>query len=823
MADQRVLPPPTLTSHLLADKLLQKNVVEKEFVLGDRCRISRCARRDIVSRTSSRTGLILSILIASSLVVVVMYSPSARSPGPWNTETIKSLGNVGWFPSMKFDSTNVPNIAYVDYSTSVLKHASWNGVSWDIEDIETGVNPGYVSLVLGEGDTLHVGYFDGSTDTVRYAHKDGASWFVEIVDHTTGDDHEYVSMDLDSNDMPHFAYVDIPVPENYTLVYTNKTGGTWDSQVVRQVESGSWALPGISIVMDSQDKPRIMWSGFGNLVGIHYLEWNGTSWSDEVMDDDLYPGLPWGCYPDMALGSNDVPYVAFCELTSPIDGAWDVRVGHKVGNIWILETADVGIYNPEGFVGQFFSIAFDSFDRPHITYVDYGGDPNILRLQYAFRSDFGWVVEIADPGTVTHSSVAIDHCDMPHVAYMEVSAGANDADLRHAWKDCSTPFPDLTLSPLDISFSPSSPVANGTSVTIEAIIHNSGVAVAADITVKVHDGTPSPSSQIDGDKLIPVLIAGSSDTIQVQWNASPPGDHDICVSIDPENNITEINELNNEACATMRVFSPQPPAPPNMLEAHLTGVDSEHVTMTWSLSPDDLGGLRSVVRYDIFRGEQYSSDLTGYILLDSVSSGTSSHVDENAGEGDPDNYFYVACAVNAVGNVSCAENQAGKFTRPLTGGPNLISVPLIQSNESTETVLQTVKYDKAWTYDSFGRDWNWHMTSKGYRRGLFNINQTMGMWVNVTEDWNLTVAGLVPTVTTINLTEGWNLVGFPSFNSTYPLSYLKAEVGATRAEGHDPSLPPFYLRVYGDAEVLQTGEAYWVKVDADMDWIIEVS
>lgn len=774
-----------------------------------------------MSRTSSKTGLIFCILVASSLMVVVVYSPSVRSPGPWNTETVVSVGNVGKYPSMLFDSGNIAHIAYADYTISALKHASWNGVSWNVETIESGINPGYVSLVLGEDDTLHVGYFDASTDTVRYAHKDGASWSVEIVDYTTGNLREYVSMDLDSNDVPHFAYVDIPVPENYSLIYTNKTGGSWMSQLVSWVNGSSYSGPSVTIALDSQDRPRIMWSGFGNLKGVHYLEWNGTSWNDEMLDDDLYLGLPYGCYPDMALDSNDIPYVAFCELTSPYDGAWDARVAYKADGLWAFETFDIGIFNPNGWVGQFFSIAFDSFDRPHITYTDFNTGTDIDDLFYAFRSDFGWIVETADPGIVTDSSVAIDHCDMPHVAYAEISMGASDADLKHAWKDCSTPFPDLTLSPLDISFSPSSPVANGTSVTIEAIIHNSGVAVAADVTVRVHDGNPSPSNQIDGDKIIPVLIAGNSDTIQVQWNVSPPGDHEICVSIDPEDNITEINELNNEACARIQVYSPQPPAPPNMLEAYLSGVDSEHVTMTWSLSPDDFGGLRNVVRYDILRGEQYSSDLTGYVPLNSVSSGTSTYVDENAGEGDPDNHFYIACAVNAVGNLSCAENQAGKFTRPLSRGTNLISVPLIQSNESTETVLQTVRYNKAWTYDSFGRDWNWHMTFKEYRRGLWSINHTMGVWLNVTEDCNMTVAGMVPAAIMIHLYEGWNLVSFPSFNSSYGVSDVRMEIGSVRVEGFT-SLPPHYLRVLGDVEPLLAGFGYWLRVAADVEWIIGI-
>ncbi|MCJ2557345.1 MAG: hypothetical protein LN415_09630, partial [Candidatus Thermoplasmatota archaeon] len=154
--------------------------------------------------------------------------------------------------------------------------------------------------------------------------------------------------------------------------------------------------------------------------------------------------------------------------------------------------------------------------------------------------------------------------------------------------------------------------------------------------------------------------------------------------------------------------------------------------------------------------------------------------------------------------------------------PNLVSVPLIQSNESIEIVLQTVEYDRAWNYDSSSQEWKWYMTSKTYRRGLWNMDHTGGMWANVKEDSNLTVAGIVPAQTTIFLYEGWNLVSVPSFNSSYTVADLKAEAGATRVEGYDLA-PPHFLRVLEDAEVLLAGFGYWVKVEADTVWIVEVS
>ena len=261
------------------------------------------------------------------------------------------------------------------------------------------------------------------------------------------------------------------------------------------------------------------------------------------------------------------------------------------------------------------------------------------------------------------------------------------------------------------------------------------------------------------------------------------------------------------------------PRPPDLLQACLSGDGLENVTIEWDLSPDDGDGLRSVVVYDIYRGSAYSPDGSGYGLVASLTNGTSSFVDNYRGEGDPNTYFYRVCAVDLSNNSACDHGQASKFTRPLAQGPNLVSIPLIQSNESIETVLQTVKYDRAWYYDSSSQEWKWYMKNKGYRRGLWSANHTMGIWVNVTEDSNLTVAGVVPAQTTIHLHEGWNLVSFPSVNTSFIVGDFKASLPVERVEGFDPA-PPYFLRVLLDSDVLPAGRAYWVKVQADVVWTV---
>ena len=383
-------------------------------------------------------------------------------------------------------------------------------------------------------------------------------------------------------------------------------------------------------------------------------------------------------------------------------------------------------------------------------------------------------------------------------------------------------LPDLMLAPADISFDPSGQVPEGTSVVTYAVVHNVGTQDASQVRVRFYDGSPSESNRIDGDQILPFIPeSGGTATAIVVWLAVPSGIHTLCIVADADSEILESNETNNMACAPIEVIGP-PPRPPTNLSAVLSGKDSQNVTLTWDSSLDDGGGSSNVVAYDIYRNTSFDSQGRGYVLYDSVPNGTSIHVDVLAGEGDPSDYFYHVCAVGNTSLSSCTIIQAGKFTRPLSKGLNLVSIPLIQSNESIETILQTVEYDKAWYYDSLSKEWKWYMKYKGYRRGLLSINHTMGIWVNVTENSNLTVAGIVPAQTTIHLHEGWNLVSFPSFNSSHTVADLKVEVGATRVEGYDLA-PPYYLRVLVDADVLLAGEAYWVKAEADIDWIVEVS
>lgn len=272
-------------------------------------------------------------------------------------------------------------------------------------------------------------------------------------------------------------------------------------------------------------------------------------------------------------------------------------------------------------------------------------------------------------------------------------------------------------------------------------------------------------------------------------------------------------------CAHVMVYDTLP-RPPTNLNALLSGEDSENVTVTWTLSLDDGQGKMNVIQYDLYRGENYSSNVSFYQFLDSVSNGTSVYIDTNVGEGDPNNHFYVVCAVDLNSNSSCANRQAGKFTRPLLEGPSLVSIPLILFDQNIESELRTVSFDKAWYYDSNRGEWKTLMKLKTYRGTLSQVFHTMGLWLSVTEDCNLTAAGVVPSHTELQLHIGWNLVSFPSFRANYTVGDLKTDINVNRVEGFDPSQMPYFLRVMQDEEYLKAGHAYWIETTEDGLWLV---
>ncbi len=264
------------------------------------------------------------------------------------------------------------------------------------------------------------------------------------------------------------------------------------------------------------------------------------------------------------------------------------------------------------------------------------------------------------------------------------------------------------------------------------------------------------------------------------------------------------------------------PLPPSNFGLSLTGNNFEDLTLTWDLSPDDGAGLNNVMRYDIYRGTDYRRGASMYLQHAMMPPGTTSYTDVLAGNGDSNNYFYLICSINDLDFFFCpGMEQVGKFTRGLSVGPNLVSFPLVQDNDEPSMVLQTLTYDNAWYYDSINQEWRSLSNAKPYPGDLTTLDRSMGFWINVTQYSHLSVVGKVPLETTIYLREGWNLVGFPSFDRTFEVAYMKTWLNVVRVETYYPT-GAYHLEALRDIDFLTTGYGYWVLVDSDTTWVVNI-
>lgn len=119
----------------------------------------------------------------------------------------------------------------------------------------------------------------------------------------------------------------------------------------------------------------------------------------------------------------------------------------------------------------------------------------------------------------------------------------------------------------------------------------------------------------------------------------------------------------------------------------------------------------------------------------------------------------------------------------------------------------------------YAGSWKSYSTQKNYCT-LEQIGTNMGIWVNVVSGSNLTVAGRVPTTTLVSLAKGWNLVGFPSFGTSYTIADLKSDSGAIRVETFNAFSPPYFLRIANDIETMTAGNGYWIEVSTSGTWTV---
>jgi hypothetical protein len=258
------------------------------------------------------------------------------------------------------------------------------------------------------------------------------------------------------------------------------------------------------------------------------------------------------------------------------------------------------------------------------------------------------------------------------------------------------------------------------------------------------------------------------------------------------------------------------PLPPTDLEAWINGTD---VVLNWTSSASS-----DVMHYYIYRSD--TPDGFDFTYPHALTAKTM-WIDRGAGEGDANSYFYVVRAVDKALYNDTNTVIVGKYAQNLKAGWNLISTPLLLSNNITNFVLQTINdsCEVAYYYDASDSLDHWKDTKSG---DLTEINNTMALWVYLNSSDYLITAGMVPSSTDIVLYPGWNLVGYPSFESRF-LGDALTGLNWERVEYYDPTnitgdfwkvnstAKPGFLN---DLDMMVTGRGYWIFVTDKIVWIV---
>jgi hypothetical protein len=154
------------------------------------------------------------------------------------------------------------------------------------------------------------------------------------------------------------------------------------------------------------------------------------------------------------------------------------------------------------------------------------------------------------------------------------------------------------------------------------------------------------------------------------------------------------------------------------------------------------------------------------------------------------------------------------FSKHLSKGWNLISLPLVPEDNSASAVLSTVSYDAAYRYDA---------TSKQFEsiESADAMNSGTGYFVYATEDCTWEYSGTPHTSMDVSLKQGLNMVGWLNCSKNVgdvlsPVSnyYYVARWDATaeKFEVHNPMAP---AASFHDFTAMDRGTGYFISAKQD--------
>ncbi|MCL4835894.1 MAG: tandem-95 repeat protein, partial [Caldilineaceae bacterium] len=241
----------------------------------------------------------------------------------------------------------------------------------------------------------------------------GLNWqAVGPLDFLSGGGQDGADLALDSNDIPHVAFIDSDSSSKVSVKKYNAENDSW--QYLGAPGFSATYATEVSLAFDSNDTLYVAYREASSTIKANVKKFDSNSgvWV-QVGSVDFTPGLAY--YLSLALDSNGVPYVAY------MDGAnsYKASVMKFNGTSWV----NVGIAGFTANRAEYISLALDSNNVPYVAFKDAltTSKANVMKFTGSVWSQVG--AANFSPGYTIHLSLALDSNDRPLLAFQD---GAND-------------------------------------------------------------------------------------------------------------------------------------------------------------------------------------------------------------------------------------------------------------------------------------------------------------------------------------------------------------------------------------------------------------
>ena len=351
----------------------------------------------------------------------------------FTVRTVDATGESGNPSAIDVDSANQVHIAYHESTTGALKYVMRDAAGVWSTPIEAVAYPGtavsgeFLDAKVDGTDAFQVGYTwtdlsTGATEVDWISRDSSGAWSAEYIVEdfaSTGSTAlgNYLSMDVDSGNLPTFAWFDGDFGLPYVVDFTAFGVSVYliaDFEAVGLYYSGEYT----SVALDAADEVNVAFYDRSAPFGVGFAPEGQYSAFDSDFDsaafsETIAADAGWTA---IALQSDDTPCVAWQDLSDA-----DLYFGCRSGTTWSATRVDA-----TGNVGAGARLAFSDTDQPWIVYTDVTNG----NLKAATDDGSGWVVLTVDStGDVGQApDVAIDSAGRVHISYYDATNGA----LKHA-------------------------------------------------------------------------------------------------------------------------------------------------------------------------------------------------------------------------------------------------------------------------------------------------------------------------------------------------------------------------------------------------------